>query len=209
MNVDPTVDPTDDEDACFAAASAGDADALDRLLARYLPQLHAFVRSRLGSLRQREESGDVVQSVCRQLMASRQTFEFQGEAPFRAWLFTAALNKIREKHRFHHLEKRHPGRVADGVDPQQLAAGDRATPSQEAAGNELADHLAQAIASLPEEHREVITLVRTVGLPHRVVAEMMGRSEGAVRQLLGRALTGVAAELRRRGVPLPGDDTSS
>ena len=200
------VEPTDPEDAWFAAASAGDADALDRLLAQYLPQLHAFVRSRLGSLRQREESGDVVQSVCRQLMASRQTFEFRGEAPFRAWLFTAALNKIREKHRFHHLDKRDPGRVAHGLDPHELPGAELATPSQEAVGNELADHLAKAIASLPEEHREVIALVRTVGLPHRVVAEMMGRSEGAVRQLLGRALTGVAAELRRRGVPLPGDD---
>lgn len=201
-----TVDPTDDEDAWFAAARAGDADALDRLLARYLPQLHAFVRSRLGSLRQREESGDVVQSVCRQLMASRHTFEFQGEAPFRAWLFTAALNKIREKHRFHHLDKRDPGRVAHGVDPHDLPGAQLATPSQEAAGHELQDHLAAALAALPAEHREVITLARTVGLPHRVVAEMMGRSEGAVRQLLGRALAGVAAELRRRGVPLPGDE---
>lgn len=201
-----TVDPTDDEDAWFAAARAGDADALDRLLARYLPQLHAFVRSRLGNLRQREESGDVVQSVCRQLMASRHTFEFQGEAPFRAWLFTAALNKIREKHRFHHLEKRDPGRIAPGVDPHDLPGAQLATPSQEAAGHELQHHLAAALATLPAEHREVITLARTVGLPHRVVAEMMGRSEGAVRQLLGRALAGVAAELRRRGVPLPGDE---
>ncbi len=200
------VDPTDAEDTWFAAASAGDPDALDRLLAHYLPQLHAFVRSRLGNLRQREESGDVVQSVCRQLVASRQTFEFRGEAPFRAWLFTTALNKIREKHRFHHLDKRDPGRVAHGLDPNDLPGADLATPSQEAAGNELADHLALAVASLPAEQREVITLVRTVGLPHRVVAEMMGRSEGAVRQLLGRALTGVAAELRRRGLPLPGDD---
>jgi len=200
------VDPADSEDAWFAAASAGDADALERLLARYLPQLHAFVKSRIGSLRQHEESGDVVQSVCRQLMASRQTFEFQGEAPFRAWLFTAALNKIREKHRYHHLDKRDPGRLAAGIDPHELSGHDLATPSQEAVGNELQAHLAAALAALPAEHREVITLTRTVGLPHRVVAEMMGRSEGAVRQLLGRALTGVAAELRRRGVPLPGDE---
>ena len=197
------------EDSWFGAAQAGDPDALDRLVARYLPQLHAFVHSRLGSLRQREESGDVVQSVCRQLVASRQTFEFRGEAPFRAWLFTTALNKIREKHRHHHLAKRDHARVAEGVDPQHLAADHLATPSQEAAGNELQVHLAAALAALTPEHREVVTLVRTVGLPHRVVAEMMGRSEGAVRQLLGRALAGLADELRRRGVRLPGDDDGS
>jgi RNA polymerase sigma-70 factor, ECF subfamily len=197
--------PLDPEDALFAAAAAGDPDALDRLLGSYLPELHAFVRSRLGSLRRSEESGDVVQSVCRQLIASRQKFEFRGEGPFRAWLFTTALNKIREKHRFHHLGKRDLGRVRGDLDPGALPAPDLATPSQEAVGNELGMHLAAALAALPDEQREVISLARTVGLPHRVIAELMDRSEGAVRQLLGRALARVADELRRRGFELPGD----
>ena len=48
----------------FDAARDGDTDARADLLAAYLPQLHAFVRLRMGSaLRRREESMDLVQTV--------------------------------------------------------------------------------------------------------------------------------------------------
>ena len=43
-------------------------------------------------------------------------------------------------------------------------------------------------------------MARIVGLPHRVIAEVLGRSEIAVRQLLVRALLRLATELRRRGI---------
>jgi DNA-directed RNA polymerase specialized sigma24 family protein len=110
----------------YALATTGDATALESLIERYLPQLHAFVRLRLGALRARESSMDIVQSVCRELLASRERFEFHGEDRFRAWLFT-------------------------------------------------------------------------------VIAEVMGRSEEATRQLLSRALVRLARELRSRGVELDGN----
>lgn len=188
----------------YAAAAAGDPAAFDRLLERYLPQLHAFVRARLGAdVRQRETSMDVVQSVCRQLVAARDRFDFRGEERFRAWLFTSALNKIREKHRFHRLGLRDVAREAGGDGMEVWSAvGHLLTPSQEAMGNETAAALAAAMAALSEEHREVITLARIVQLPHRVIAELMDRNEPAVRQLLGRALVRLTKELQARGVDM-------
>jgi RNA polymerase sigma-70 factor (ECF subfamily) len=184
----------------FERAAGGDTASLDELLARYLPQLHAYVHSRMGeALRGRESSMDVVQSVCRDLLANRAAFDFHGEERFRAWLFTAALNKIRAKHRFHHSERRDVDReVAPASDA--VLASSFLTPSRDAVAAESAKALQEALATLPEEYREIITLARVVGLPHRVIGEVTGRSEEAARQLLGRAMVRLTKELRARGV---------
>ncbi len=190
----------------FDDATRGDRVALDQLLQRYLPQLHAFVHARLGShLRAHESSVDVMQSVCRELLEARDQFDFRGEDRFRAWLFTAALNKVRERHRRLHSEKRDVAREEAGA--AHAAATVMAhliTPSQEAIGNETAVAVNAALAALTEEHREVITLARLVRLPHRVIAEVLSRSEEATRQLLARAMVRLTRELQARGVDVHG-----
>jgi len=186
----------------FDDASRGDATALDQLLQRYLPQLHAFVRTRLGPhLRAHESSLDVVQSVCRELLEARGRFDFLGEDRFRAWLFTSALNKVRERHRRLHAGKRDVAHEQDGGDFDDATyLAHLLTPSQVAIGNETARAVAEAMAALTEEHREVITLARLVRLPHRVIAEVLSRNEAAARQLLARAMVRLVRELRQRGV---------
>lgn len=183
----------------YEQARGGDAGALEQLLQRYLPQLHAFVHIRLGALRARESSMDVVQSVCRELLGARSAFEFRGEDRFRAWLFTAALNKLNDKRSFHGQQRRDARRDDPRTDALQFAAG-MLTPSVDAIGHETAVALQDALAALSEEHREVITMARIVDLPHRVIAEVLGRSEAAVRQLLVRAMLKLSAELRQRGI---------
>src|SRR5688572_26302531 len=110
----PAMDVSDAQ--LYERATAGDAASLDALLTRYLPQLHAYVHVRLSpDVRARESSADVVQSVCRDLLAERGRFDFRGEERCRAWLFTAALNKIRDKHRFHRGALRDVRRVDQAV----------------------------------------------------------------------------------------------
>ena len=192
----------------FEAAASGDRAALGTLLEQYLPQLHAFVHARYGpGLQARESSMDVVQSVCRQILAARQISDFRGEERFRAWLFTCALNKIREKHRFHHYGMRDVGREEQELDVGPLGnVAHLLTPSRAAVGKETAEALGAALAALSEEHREVIALARLARLPHAVIAEVMNRSEEAVRQLLARALVRLTRELRARGVELEAED---
>lgn len=193
-----------DDQRRFAAAAAGDQGALAELLQRYLPQLHAYVRVRLaGALEPRESSMDVVQSVCRQVLSAREPRTFVDEEHFRAWLFTAAVNKLREKFRHHRGQRRAVAREVRQLDHEPVtAAALLRTPSQEAIGQEFASAVAAALAALSEPHREVVTLARLVKLPHRVIAEVMGRSEAATRQLLGRAMFELATELQKRGVDL-------
>ena len=192
----------EDDQRLFEGATQGDRGALDQLLQRYLPQLHAFVHARLGKqMRARESSVDVVQSVCRELLSARESFAFRGEDRFRAWLFTSALNKLRERHRRMHADKRDVAReIAAADDEAFLAVAHLMTPSQDAIGNETAVALRDSLEELDEDHREVVTLARLVRLPHRVIAEVMGRNEEATRQLLARAMLQLARNLKRRGV---------
>jgi RNA polymerase sigma factor (sigma-70 family) len=88
-------------------------DDVERLLERHLSGLHAFVRLRANrAIRAQESLSDLVQSVCRELLEGKERFRFQGEAQFRSWLYTAALRKIVQRHRFLHREKRDVRRVA-------------------------------------------------------------------------------------------------
>ncbi|MBK8979364.1 MAG: sigma-70 family RNA polymerase sigma factor [Planctomycetes bacterium] len=172
------------------AVTRGDVPALEDLLADYLPRLHAYVRLRMGpALRAREGTLDVVQSVCREVLGDvRQGFDYRGESAFLGWLMQAALNKIRDRHRYHAAQKRDAAREAD-VEAEDLSAyASLLTPTRVAVGRESVERMERAFDQLSDEHREVIVLARGIGLSHAEIAERMGRSPGATRMLLGRAL---------------------
>ena len=171
---------------------------LSRLLASYLPRIRAFIRLRMDpALRARECSADLVQSVCVDLLRKQDTFEFRDEPRLRAWLFNAALHKVQEKRRFHGQQRRDVRREhrPAGRADQETGDGDLAqayltlgTPSRAVMGQELLARVDSAFDALPEHYREVLTLARIAELPHAEIAERTGKSVGAVRQILGRAL---------------------
>lgn len=185
-------------ESSILSATRGDPLAIADVLRAYLPRLQRFVHLRLGApLRAREDTLDVVQSTVRELL-EQGDFEWRGEVAFRAWLFQAALNKIREKGRFHGAEKRAAGREVGGDAALGEAIGDLATPSRAAMAREELQQLEAAFARLTEPQREVLTLSRVAGLPHAAIAQRLGKSEVAVRQLLVRAMTALGAALPGR-----------
>src|SRR5262245_7080357 len=94
-------------------AARGDREALELLLVRHLPRLRAFVRLRAGAaVRAQEESSDLVQSVCREVLLHADQFRFPSESAFRNWLYTHALRKIGKRLRSHGTVKRGAGREA-------------------------------------------------------------------------------------------------
>lgn len=174
-------------DELFESATNGEDGALDRLVSRYLPRLHAFVRVQMGpGLRRREASVDVVQSVCREVLEERDRFEFRGEGPFLSWLLTAAMNKLRERARFFDRQRRDIARerpLSDGIAYSGLS------PSGEVMGQEEIERLETALAQLPDDYREIIVLARIVGMSHQDIADHLDRTLPSVRNALGRAVT--------------------
>ena len=185
----------DDHDRLVDRTTQGDAAALEALLERHLPSLLVYVRLHAGELlRRKEASQDLVQSVCREILASMDRFEHRGAPAFRAWLFAKALGKIRDRQRYWLAGRRDARRERELTDSVSGAIDHAAvrpqfaSPSQAAIGEEEMRRLEDAFEELPEDYRQVITLARIVGLPHAEIAAQMERSEAATRVLLYRAL---------------------
>lgn len=175
-------------EALVARAANGDANAVDALLARNLPALLGFVRLRLGArLAAHEHASDIVQSTCREFLESIEDFEFRGEPEFRKWLFTAALRKIlaRARRRDAAAADADFGAVLEGY-------SSLCTPSRVAMAREEVARIESAFAALPEDWKEVVISARIFGFEHREIADRLGKSEGAVRVMLHRALARLA-----------------
>lgn len=192
----------DDFDALTAAAAEGDRDALDQLLERCLPELRAFVRLRAGAVvRKREHDSDLVQSVCREVLEHADRFQHANEGAFKRWLYTTALRKILNR-REHHLAARRDALREEALDEggdvqrQLLDTYARFTsPSGRAMLSEEIERIESAMSRLKDEQREVITLAHIVGLSRAEIGEEIGKSEGAVRTILFRAMAALAVEM--------------
>lgn len=176
-------------------ATRGDEPALEELLVRHLPKLEAYVRLHAGvGLRQRESLGDLVQSICAEVLRNAEGFEYRGPAQFRHWLCKRALHKIVDKGRFHRAAKRDLGREDEKVSYVDCYQ-DLMTPSRVVQGQEIWQQFEHSFDKLPEEQRTAVCLRRVVGLEYAEVATEMGKSEGAVRNLVYRGLARLAAML--------------
>lgn len=181
--------------ALVAAAQQQERPAIEQLLVRHLPGLEAFVRLRMGAaMRGMLTAPDLVQSVCREVLEDLTDFEFRGEAPFRHWLYVRAENKLREKHRFHHADKRSVQKEVSLPDASTFLPAYRqmCTPSQDLQVKETMQRVEAAFDLLPDDYREAITLHKLCGLSHAEIAERMNRSEGAVRNLVYRGISRLA-----------------
>jgi RNA polymerase sigma-70 factor (ECF subfamily) len=186
-------------------AARGEAHAIDELLGAHLDSLRGYVRLRMGRLvRTREESADLVQSVCREALADLGDFEYRGAASFREWLFTCAENKLRDRGRFWRRDRRDPAREEPlaGFEADDRGAlmglASLLTPSRDAVAAEELERLETAFAELEPDYREVIVLARVVGLSHAEIAARMGRTESATWNLLSRALAKLSTKLERQ-----------
>src|SRR5438067_5828056 len=90
-------------------AQAGDREALDSLIARYLPRLERWASGRLPQwARDMAETQDLVQESLFQTFKRIEKFEARGEGALQAYLRQAILNRIREELR---RAKRRPPRT--------------------------------------------------------------------------------------------------
>lgn len=184
-----------------AAAVRGDADAFDTLFARNLPALKAFLRVRVGAaLRAKESIDDLAQSVCREVLADIDGFEYRGDEAFRKWLFIQAARKILDKNRFYGRSRRDAAREAGGLSESDIgelldAYATLGTPSRHAVAREELQRIEAALEDLPEPQRTAVVMSRVLGLGYAEIGERIERSEDAVRRLVHRGLARLSARI--------------
>ncbi|MEZ5964662.1 MAG: sigma-70 family RNA polymerase sigma factor [Planctomycetota bacterium] len=195
------MDDTTQHQQLIARVRAGEAGAAGELLGLHLSSLLAYVRLKAGRLvRSKESMSDVVQSVCREVLADLPRFRYQGTAQFRHWLFTHALHKIQNKNRHYRAVRRAAEREVDlEADDRELeqAYATLCTPSRHAVGREDLVAFERAFAALPDEYREAVLLRRVVGMDYPAIAAQLGKSEGAVRNLVYRGIARLAVQSRK------------
>ena len=173
----------------LSLAQGGSRRALSALMERYHPRVLQMVRRKLGrSLRNRMDSGDVVQDVLAETLRSLKGFKPRDEQSFQPWLRAMVENRIRNLSRNQ--------RPARSVDTSTLRTVE--SPDEDAA---LADweekrrRLDAVIEGLEGVQGEVVRLRYRDGLSYREIADRMGRSEAAVSMLLSRARVTIARAL--------------
>jgi len=188
-------------DRLFASARAGSNSGLGRLLTLYTNYLKLLVAAQLDArLKARVSPSDIVQEAF--FEAHRDFSQFRGDstAEFAAWLRKIVVNNILRVVEQHvRAEKRDVRREVSleevgrkleqsTVRLDALVAAQIDTPSGCAVKREREIRLADALAALEPDYRDVIVLRHIEALPFDQVAARLHRSSGAVRMLWLRAL---------------------
>jgi len=162
-------DPRTDEDL-MAAYVAGDQAAFRALFDRYASLLYALARRRVAS---DADARDVVQQTFLQLHRARN--DFRPGATLRPWVYTIALNLVRERHRRAGRRKESP------LDAEHAAEPAVAPDPGLGEGDHEQKRVRAALARLPDAQREVIELHWLEDRPFQEVARLVGASLSAVK----------------------------
>lgn len=166
----------DDEHELVGRAARGDAGAIGDLYRCYAPAVFRYLFYRLGD---RDLAEDLTSEVFVRALEALPRYRRQGR-PFSAWLYRIAGARVAD-----HYRRRHRRPVVPLGPDLPARAGD---PGDMAEIQLTTETLQRAISQLTALQQQVVVLRFLEGLPHSKVAQILGRSEGAVRVVQFRAL---------------------
>jgi RNA polymerase sigma-70 factor, ECF subfamily len=178
-------------------ARKGDTAARDRLFTMCRNYLGIIARAHVESwLQAKVDASDLVQQTM--LEAHRDFTRFHGatEGEWLAWLRQIVSHNAADFIRqYYKTAKRQAGREVRLGNPENSSvlglsgiAGDDESPSQQLLRKERELQMADALAQLSDDHREVIILRNLQRLPFDEVAQRMNRSRPAAQMLWMRAI---------------------
>ena len=159
-------------------AAQHDPSRFGELYENNFERVYAYVTSRV---RDRDVAEDITAEVFQQALAKLGSFEWRG-VPFVAWLIRIAANAI--------------------ADRWQRSAREPALPDEPLEEPGAIDQierraiLSELVDALPSEQRHVVLRRFLDQRSIRDIAQEMGRSEGAIKQLQFRALQTLRTNLR-------------
>ena len=158
-------------------AQGGDREALEELYLIHFDRIYSYLHLSVGN---RHDAEDLTTQTFLKMLESIGRFRWQS-VPFSAWLFRIAHNLAID-----HFRARRRVQTEDEV--PEVAGQEESSAEQQAM-----DSLGQAgmlalIGRLSPEQRQVLTLKFLFGFANAEVAEILGKTEGAVKSLQHRAL---------------------
>lgn len=177
------------DEAALVAAAQRDPRAFGPLYELYVDRIYRFAYRRVGT---HHDAEDVTAQTFQQALQALPAYEWRG-LPFGAWLFRIAGNIVNRRGRT-------GGREVIVEDVTTVGHEDMDDdPSDLVSRSETASELMIYIRRLPPDQQRVLVLKFSHGMRNREIGELLGRSEGAVKQLVHRALVNLRAALEVDG----------
>ena len=171
---------TETEERLLIEAAQQDPSRFAELYEQHFHRVYAYVARRVH---ERAEAQDLTAHVFQQALSNLDKYKWRG-APFSAWLYRIAANAIADQARRKSLELDHQNNVesepAPPIDLEQV---------------ERQARVFRAVDQLPEDQRRVVMLRFGEEKSIREIAEQMGRTEGAIKQLQFRGLETLRSKL--------------
>ena len=168
--------------ALVELARAGDAEAFGMLYDHYQGSVYRFLYYRVGSVALAE---DLTSETFFRALRSMSSFRWQGK-DFGAWLMTIARNLTTD-----HFKA---SRTRLESTTEDMSPHDSATDGPEVAvlATLTNEALLAALKKLPPEQQECLIMRFLQGLSIAETAKVLGRSDGAIKQLQLRAVRNLA-----------------
>ncbi len=173
-----SVSPAAADEHRLVEAAQLDLTRFSDLYEMHFERVYAFIARRV---RDREAAEDLTSHVFHNALANLGNYEFRGVS-FAAWLIKIAANAVADQIKRSVGAQRTTRQLRDPNDVPDPSAG----PDLETV--ETRARLSQLVNQLPTDQRRVILQRFIEEKSIREIAQQLGRSEGAVKQLQFRAL---------------------
>jgi RNA polymerase sigma-70 factor (ECF subfamily) len=183
--------PLVESDEALVARAKRDREAFGCLYDRYVEQVYRFTYRRVKNHTVAE---DITARVFQRALEQMPRFEWRG-IPFGAWLMRIAANLI---HDHNGQAQRHiplQEWVEDGAD----SVGSISPAEEQYAARQVVDTLWQEVSTLPIVQQQVLVYRFVRDMSVREIADTVGRTEGAVKQMLFRAVKRLRQRLQHIG----------
>ena len=159
-----------DEESLVRRAQKQDQEAFARIYEEYFDKIYRYITLKIGDS---VEAEDLTQQVFLNSLRSISSFRWKGR-PFSAWLYRIAHNQVVD-----YLRKKKKA----AVPLKETLAGVGDNPQLAAERKLDIEQVLAAARHLTDAQREVISLRFTSEMSIAQVAEVMGKSQGAVKAL--------------------------
>ena len=169
-------------------AAQKDPSRCAELYELHFERVYAYIARRV---RDRSAAEELTSHVFHQALANLGKFKWRG-APFASWLFRIAANSIAD--RGQRLQRESAGESSSQF------ADPAAAPAPDLEQIERIARIYQLVGKLPWDQRYVIRLRFAEEKSIREIAQLLSRSEGAIKQLQFRALQNLRAHVSEENV---------
>jgi|SRR5712664_116013 len=174
----------DPDEHLLVEAAQSDPANFDALYELHFERVYAFVASRV---RDRATAEDVTSEVFHKALANLPSYEWRG-VPFAAWLLRIAANAIVDH------AKRAAREFPSPDDPPEMAVN-LDLQAAELRAIEYRAQLFQLVGQLPEVQKQVVRERFVEQRSIREIAQRLGKTEGAIKQLQLRAVQNLRARM--------------